>query len=116
MDTKTQNLIEQHTELIIEGLDCLRREAEHSRHEVTKGAAECQAAYDKIKDDPEAQAALDASHSMYTTAGLKHMAQIFRESAETWSEKLATLGELTRALDPDYDDDNEQGHAGTSLR
>jgi hypothetical protein len=107
MKITTARLLEQHSELLIEALDCLRREAEHSRDEVTKGAAECQAAYDKIKDDPAACAKLDASHSWCTTMGLKHMAQMFRESAETYAGKLAALDEISTALNPDYD--NEEG-------
>jgi hypothetical protein len=101
MKIKTMKLIEQHSELITDALDSLRREAEASREQVTKAAAECQASYDKIKDDPEALAALDASNQMFTVSGLYHMAQMFRESAEKWAEKLAALEELCEALDPE---------------
>jgi hypothetical protein len=46
---------------------------------MTKDADEIQAAYDRIKDDPEARARQDAS--MSTTEGLFHIAQVLREAA-----------------------------------
>jgi hypothetical protein len=62
-----------------------------------KDAAEIQAGYDKIKDDPEARARQDAS--MFTMSGLLWTAQAVREAAdqadkarEAW-ESLAEDGE-----------------------
>jgi hypothetical protein len=76
MDNKTLRLIEASTELITEALGCLRRETEASREKVAAGAAECQASWDQLKDDPEARAKLDASNAWCTSLGLKHMAQM----------------------------------------
>ena len=99
MKFKTYSLIEASTELITEALGCLRRETEASREKVAEGAAECQASWDQLKDDPEARDRLDASNSWCTSQGLKHMAQRFRESAASYDQKLAAIEELTEALE-----------------
>jgi hypothetical protein len=106
MNIKARNLIEDHSALIIEALDCYRREVEDAHQEMTKAATECQAGYDQVKDDPAARAALDApaeSPGMISVAptaeGLKHMAQMFTESASKYSQKLAALTKITEALE-----------------
>jgi hypothetical protein len=94
MDNKTLRLIEASTELITEALGCLRRETEASREKVAAGAAECQASWDQLKDDPEARAKLDASNAWCTSLGLK-----LRESAARYDEKLTAIETLTEALE-----------------
>jgi hypothetical protein len=113
MNTKTVRLLEQHSELILSALEFYRRELETSRQEMTKAAAECQAGYDRVKDDPEARAGLDqraATPGMIsiapTTAGLHRMAQLFTESAQDYAVKIAALDKLAGALDP-YGNDEE---------
>jgi hypothetical protein len=113
MNTKTVRLLEQHSELILSALESYRRELETSRQEVTRAAAECQASYDKIKDDPAACAALDQRRAppgtiflAPTTQGLCHMARMFAESAQDYAVKIAALDELAGALDP-YGNDEE---------
>jgi hypothetical protein len=103
MKIKTVRLLEQHSELILSALESYRRELETSQQEVTRGAAECQAGYDKIKDDPAACAAQD--RTMVTTAGLYHMARMFTESAQDYTVKIAVLDEIAGALDPCENDE-----------
>jgi hypothetical protein len=103
MDTKTRNLLDQHGELITEALECYRRELDASRQRTADGAAECQDSWDKLKDDPAARAELDASRSLITSQGLRHMARVLAESAESYARQIATLDALIAALNPDYD-------------
>jgi len=55
-------------------------------------AAQTQASYDSIKDDPEAVARQD--QSMMTTNGLAHSARIFAETADKADEALAAYKAL----------------------
>ena len=79
---------------------------QHHRDYMLAQAEKAQAAYGKIKDDPEARAAQDApsaSPGMIslapTTSGLRHMAGAFTESAGRSARVLAALEEISEAME-----------------
>lgn len=59
-----------------------------------KSAAEIQASYDKIKDDPEARAAQDAT--MITTEGLRIAALMAQEAADRAEAARTAWASLTQ--------------------
>jgi hypothetical protein len=109
MSTKTQDrlvaLLERHEDIVLAALDGYRAEIEKSRDECTRAAKECQEGYDRVKDDPAARAAQDRTG--ITTMGLYHLARRFTEGAGKHAENLAALDEISQALSPDEDPDND---------
>jgi hypothetical protein len=115
MSTKTQDrllaLLGRHEDIVLAALDSYRAEIEASRAECTRAGKECQAAFDQIKDDPEALAAQDAPGQAGpgmisvkpTASGLSNMARMFTEGAAKHARTLAALDELSEALNLDED-------------
>lgn len=70
-----------------------------------ENAKECQAAYEAGQKDPEVKAKQDASYM--TNAGLRHLAEMSRQSATT--ARKASDDILNAILGPEEAEDDEQG-------
>ncbi|MEU5577761.1 hypothetical protein ABZ791_10870 [Streptomyces huasconensis] len=70
-----------------------------------ESAKKCEAAYKAGQEDPEVKAQQDASY--ITNNGLRHLAEMSRQSAESARQALTDL--LNAELGPEEDEDDEQG-------
>jgi hypothetical protein len=103
MNTKTRNmfldLMEHHQGAITNALEC-------HQQDMTEAAQAAQAEYDKVKDDPEARARLDAPSTTPgfinlapTTSGLLRMAKMFTAEAGKDQAALDQLEQISEALE-----------------